>query len=74
MTFLDRFTSIHRLKTFQAAKRSARVMRRAEQNPQVEGPGNPLPIYDTMYILKHGKKAWRAMIANITTSRQGKDR
>ena len=62
MDFLERFTTIHRLPgTFRRALAYAKKCERASGEPPA--PPRPLPLADTMYILRHGKKAWRAMRA-----------
>jgi hypothetical protein len=61
--FLDRFTTVHHA-----------TAKRREPNPNAIAI---VPIKDTMYILKHGKKASRAMKAAAQTlssaERENKD-
>lgn len=60
MNFLDRFTRVHRLRGYSAAKRYAALRRRALRDARESIPPTIIPIEDTKYILRHGKKAYRA--------------
>ncbi len=67
--WLDSWTKVRRLpKTFEAAKRWA-TRRGHSADLRFDDPAREpgklavIPYADSMYILRHGKKAWRAMKA-----------
>lgn len=60
--FLDRFVRVHRLGTFQAARRWATRRGHAADDPQPappKAPAPPVPYQESIMIMRHGKKHWR---------------
>jgi hypothetical protein len=52
--WLDRLCNVHRLTHFQTTKELLKSCEERERQ-------RPLPISETQFILKYGKKAWREM-------------